>query len=335
MKKIFTLAAAVMAALTINAKEDIDISSIATDGVVTFNGGWQWKGITYSTNDESGATTYADKSAFKYVVFEYSTGTCADVNVIAQYLPDGTTGQWGANYYNTTASNSVNGKGGILAVQLDPEHSDSLNAIALQNQNTSGTITITSAYFATQEEYDAAKAEADKIEKTADLDVTGGEHALKAGDWGWDSKWLDKDVTDFNTIVFEIASVTGHGKITVQGQPENLPDIDLPESSTPTVYYGDISSMTRISQYAYQNINTPDDGQEHSAADISATTINVTKVYLSSKTVAELQAAAGIGSVTAKDVIYDANAPLYNLAGQKVGKDYKGIVIQNGKKRIQ
>lgn len=45
--------------------------------------------------------------------------------------------------------------------------------------------------------------------------------------------------------------------------------------------------------------------------------------------------ATGINDITAKDVIYDANAPLYNLAGQKVGKDYKGVVIQNGKKRIQ
>lgn len=30
-----------------------------------------------------------------------------------------------------------------------------------------------------------------------------------------------------------------------------------------------------------------------------------------------------------------ANAPIYNLAGQRVGKDYKGVVIQNGKKFIK
>mgnify|MGYP001759280892 FL=1 len=28
------------------------------------------------------------------------------------------------------------------------------------------------------------------------------------------------------------------------------------------------------------------------------------------------------------------NAPMYNLAGQRVGKEYKGVVIQNGKKFI-
>ncbi len=31
---------------------------------------------------------------------------------------------------------------------------------------------------------------------------------------------------------------------------------------------------------------------------------------------------------------FDANAPMYNLAGQKVGKNYKGVAIQNGKKMI-
>ena len=28
------------------------------------------------------------------------------------------------------------------------------------------------------------------------------------------------------------------------------------------------------------------------------------------------------------------NAPMYNLSGQRVGKNYKGIVIKNGKKMI-
>ena len=36
MKKLFTLVVAAFAALSVSAKEDIDISSIATDNVVTF-----------------------------------------------------------------------------------------------------------------------------------------------------------------------------------------------------------------------------------------------------------------------------------------------------------
>lgn len=41
----------------------------------------------------------------------------------------------------------------------------------------------------------------------------------------------------------------------------------------------------------------------------------------------------GINSITTDAA--DANAPAYNLAGQKVGKEYKGVVIKAGKKFIQ
>ncbi len=44
------------------------------------------------------------------------------------------------------------------------------------------------------------------------------------------------------------------------------------------------------------------------------------------------QEATGIDNVTTSAA--DTAAPMYNLSGQRVGKDYKGVVIQNGKKRI-
>lgn len=39
----------------------------------------------------------------------------------------------------------------------------------------------------------------------------------------------------------------------------------------------------------------------------------------------------GISDITATD---DADAPVYNLAGQRVSKDTKGLLIKNGKKFI-
>ena len=36
-----------------------------------------------------------------------------------------------------------------------------------------------------------------------------------------------------------------------------------------------------------------------------------------------------------KNAANNANAPRYNLAGQKVSKDFKGVVLQNGKKFVQ
>lgn len=43
--------------------------------------------------------------------------------------------------------------------------------------------------------------------------------------------------------------------------------------------------------------------------------------------------ATGIDGVK-KPTVDNQDAPVYNLAGQRVSKDYKGVVIQNGKKRI-
>ena len=48
--------------------------------------------------------------------------------------------------------------------------------------------------------------------------------------------------------------------------------------------------------------------------------------------VTSLTTTSGIQSVKMGE---DANAPIYNLAGQKVGVGYKGLVIMNGKKVIQ
>lgn len=44
------------------------------------------------------------------------------------------------------------------------------------------------------------------------------------------------------------------------------------------------------------------------------------------------QIVTGISDI--ENAVADANAPIYNMQGMRVGKSYKGVVIQNGKKRI-
>lgn len=46
----------------------------------------------------------------------------------------------------------------------------------------------------------------------------------------------------------------------------------------------------------------------------------------------EFVSKTGISSIITPEA--NANAPIYNLAGQQVSKDYKGVCIQNGKKFI-
>lgn len=60
--------------------------------------------------------------------------------------------------------------------------------------------------------------------------------------------------------------------------------------------------------------------------------LNVKKAFLRSVTIATVSA-AGIKNVQTIEV--NENAPIYNLAGQRVSKDYKGVVIQNGKKFVR
>ncbi len=43
----------------------------------------------------------------------------------------------------------------------------------------------------------------------------------------------------------------------------------------------------------------------------------------------------GINAMDNEQLTIDNNAPIFNLAGQRVSKNYKGVVIQNGKKYIQ
>lgn len=60
--------------------------------------------------------------------------------------------------------------------------------------------------------------------------------------------------------------------------------------------------------------------------------LNVKKAFLRSVTITTVSA-TGIKNVQTIEV--NDKAPIYNLAGQRVSKDYKGVVIQNGKKFVR
>lgn len=60
--------------------------------------------------------------------------------------------------------------------------------------------------------------------------------------------------------------------------------------------------------------------------------LNVKKAFLRSVKITTVSA-TGIKNVQTIEV--NEKALIYNLAGQRVGKDYKGVVIQNGKKFIK
>lgn len=331
MKKFFTLIAVALCALTASAKETVPNF---TPGTMTFSG-WSWNTITTlgqgdvidngnGTADDSGVTYY-DASEHDYIVFEYSAATCAKMKAIVQYTCKGTTNEYGAEFNEGSQEFVLNVNGGIMAIELNADYSDKVFSIALQDPGSAGTVDVKDVYFATEEEYLAAKAEADKIEKVMVLDAEGGTHTLAAGDWGWDSKWLGAtDVSAFNTAVIEVESVTGHGKINFLAF-----EMDLPASETAYTVTADISSVASIEQYAYQN-SFQSEGAEKPDGE---TVIKVKKVYLTSKTKQEVdeEIASGISDVIAAPKAQ--NNVRYNLNGQRVGNGAK-IFIMNGKTYI-
>ena len=338
MKKIFTLIAVALCALTASAKETV---TGFTPGTLTF-GGWGWNTITTlgqgevidngnGTADDSGVT-YFDASEHDYVVFEYSAATCAKMKAIVQYNCKGTAGQWGAEFNEGSQEFVLNVNGGIMAIELNADFSDKVFSIAMQDPGTAGTVDVTDVYFATEEEYLAAKAEADKIEKVLMLDEEGGTHTLAAGSWGWDGKWLNAtDISAFNTAVIMVESITGHGQCNFRTGDNEAFKIDLPATETPKAFTVDISAVSSIDQYAYQNANVV--GKDKDDNDIiEATTIVVKKVYLTSKTKQEVddEIATGISNMIAAP---KAQSNIrYNLLGVKNGN---GIYIMNGKKYMK
>lgn len=62
------------------------------------------------------------------------------------------------------------------------------------------------------------------------------------------------------------------------------------------------------------------------------------RVYADGAQLVLLHAVITTGTASIEDVIApaaDENAPVYNVMGQRVGKDYKGLVIKNGVKYVQ
>ena len=186
MKKLFTIVAAALCALTVSAKETIPNFTPST---MTFSG-WTWNTISTlgqgevinngnGTADDSGVT-YFDASDHDYVVFEYSATTCAKMKAIVQYTCKGTTNEYGAEFNEGSQEFVLNVNGGIMAIELNADYSDKVYSIAMQDLGTPGTVDVTDVYFATEEEYLAAKAEADKVEKVMVLDEVGGTHTLAA-----------------------------------------------------------------------------------------------------------------------------------------------------------
>lgn len=225
MKKLFTLMAAALFAVSTNAKEPVDFSANYTSGTtIEFAGSWAWIGTGLSTGDlvldeeaktaDDSGVTYFDASAFDYLVIKYSAST-TDVNLIAQYNCKGTIGQWGPDYNQAQTAVATSKTGGYAALELDATLKNKINSVALQNGNTTGSITIDEIYFATAAEWEAVKpAPAETKSILSSFTATtnnddGSKTFTDDSEWKWFGAWLGSfDASEFDYLVMELTEPT-------------------------------------------------------------------------------------------------------------------------------
>lgn len=323
MKKFFTLVCGLAMALCANAATAISTSfspwkeNCVVDGnTLTFTEGWAGAGVGFVTGDgETEPKKCTDFSDYDYLWVTFSETTC-DFKLCTQY---------------TEAANHdvmVEAVAGtlVLGVKLDESLSDQFANYWLQGKN-AGKLVVTGAYVGTEEEYKDVLA-ANKPQKS-DLTLSelgaGWESTYDAasktvtieGDWAGKGWWFDKaDYSDFDKVVVNFATPTAtNGKLVVEYNGAADGPAEFAEGATSVELPLDAAAKNSVKQIYIQG--------PAGAQFVLASAYVCVKDYV----------ATGISQAIA--VPAAKSSKVFNLAGQQVGKSYKGIVIKNGKKYVQ
>lgn len=159
MKKLFTLVALALVAMSASAKEVLTLPEDMGPGKVTEFGYWAWRDVAklYSGAEIAEDATdegviYYDASAFDYLVIKYKQCS-VKTNFGVQFNSKGTVGQWGPELYQSQEVIAAN-TSGVLGVKLDADHKNKVYKVYLQTQG-EGSLIIEEVYFGSEAEYQA------------------------------------------------------------------------------------------------------------------------------------------------------------------------------------
>lgn len=331
MKKIFTLLVALVACVaTMNAKNVFDASwsswgsGCTVDGsTVTYTSAWAgagyWIGGYDASNDE-------------VLVVVFSQPTTGKLKFVAQFQGC------------SVSSTDVMIEEGTKIAKIDLSDAalagslNDLNQVFLQSATDAASCEVAQVYAGTNAEYEADAAGNEPVKpETSNVDLKGwsgwhGEGLTVNEDgtlsvefkqeWGGAAKWLGAyNASDFDYAVFELAEPAAFEVMGVvqyheaDGEGENNVSVSIPAGVTQGLLELDAARKNAIDQVAVQN------------AEVG--TVKVKAVYFATK-----DYVTAIATPTVAKPAFNENAPLYNLAGQRVSKNYKGVVIQNGRKYI-
>lgn len=335
MKKLITLFAAAVMAVGAYAKEVVNLAKF-NNGDVSFQAAWNmaiadvftgsFTGTEAPITDEN--VTYFDASSYDYVIFKYSTSEIgAGLQSVIRYTTDGGFKYGGPTFNETKVSFRPYLNGGILAAPLDADQKNKVASVCLQAFGP-GSITLTEVYFATKSEYEAAMEAVKNNNKTCYLAYNDTKN-LKAGDEGWDNGglWFGEpgfDVSAYSKAIITVASAEGNCDI-VFGCDDGYKGLSFTASTSESVQEIDLSNSNNLIQIGVVNKNYPEGSTNK--AEILANTVVIKSITLVDATTTKIE---NIESSTL------TNEVLYNMSGQKVGKNYKGLVINKatGKKFI-
>lgn len=334
MKKLFTLIAAMMLFVgggSLNAKEVLTSTwnpwgeTTTVDGSkISFSAAWAGAGFQIADDNAR------DLSDYDYIVVKLAKCTNT-ANFAIEYTKDGSNTLTDENKVATNASAAAGAT--IVGIKLHEDYCSNVIQMWVQATQPDMEVEITEVYAGSEEEFLADK-EANK-QLTSDIALTGwgtwGEETLKntpdgyleieyPAAWGGAKLWLGGfDASEFDYLVAEIEPTTVKAQLFVQykntpteGGADQTVQVDPGATEISVPLYA--SAKNSIAQIAMQNSEPG--------------TIIIKKLYWKA-------ANTGTGINNAIAAPANDNAPMYNLAGQKVDSSYKGVVIKNGKKFFQ
>lgn len=328
MKTIFTLITMAIMTISANAKEEIAVSGFTPwdnctiDGS-TINMGEGWKGGSIHIGKDMTQYDYV------WIKFTNATGT---PNFGVTYDEWQKKESWGDVFVSTTAPMSGTG---IVGIKLDKKtvmvkgnaetngtgigdvYAQHVQQLTIQGGSGVASVTVEGIWFGTTEEYAADGGDV-VVRPSAGGSATIFDTETVFDGWGV-SPTIGKDK-------FEIAEAGDVIYCSVK---------DITAEYNPLFKYQDYSDFTELMAAGVFN---KDDNHFETTIDAAALTylqsnglrfqgvgFTLTKVEL------KVPATAGIKNIKANT---NKTNLLYNLAGQQVDENYKGVVIKNGKKQL-
>ena len=283
----------------------------AATKTITFTGAWKGRGWGYSSPN------FADYSAYDEVVIEFEP--CAfKVKAQIEYADEN-----GEKLSTMSVSDMTEVGSTQVIVKLDAELKSRVLQIYLQNAE-AGTLVLTNAYLAGEGDIEKPQTKDlfpdFKSKGTVNDDGTLTIDAT-AKDWGWFAPWYgDMNASDYDYLILELAEAAAFN-IQVSIQCPDVPD------QKATLSAGDLILKMPLDPETKAHIKTIALQNAQKGTFIVKAIYLATQAYVDNMTTGISQ----VQTVNQKSV----RQVRYNLAGQRVNTDYKGIVIENGRKFIQ